>query len=116
MVLHDYVTERNPELIPALIAYEGESLPFPPAYFKESARAVKPAIWWKGLQVYKVPKECVYVAVTLLSAPSSSASIERVFSNFGVIHTKLRNRLGNETAPKLVFCYRMLRGQNDIDF
>ena len=36
-------------------------------------------------------------------------------SNFGVTHTKLHNRLGNETASNLVFCYRMLRGQNDID-
>ena len=38
--------------------------------------------------------------------------IERVFSSFGVILTKIRNRVGNETAYKLVFCYRMLRGQS----
>ena len=115
-IVHDYLAERNADFIATLIAYEGESLPFPPAYFKESARQVKPVIWWKGLRVFKVPDDFVNIAVKLLSAPSSSASIERVFSNFGVIHTKLRNRLGNETASKLGFCYRMLRGQNEIDY
>ena len=78
-----------------------------PAYFKESARQVKPVIWWKGLRVFKIPDDIVNVAVKLMSAPSSSASIKHVFSNFGVIHTELRNRLRNKTASKLVFCYRM---------
>jgi hypothetical protein len=51
--------------------------------------------------------------------------MERTFSNFGWIHSKIRNRLGNDTSAKLVFCYRMLRGHtsnedccdfdNDID-
>ena len=69
-------------------------------------------IWWKGLCVLKAPENTVKFAVKLLSAPLSSGFIERVFSNFGVILTKIRNRLGNETAYKLVFCYRMLRGQS----
>jgi hypothetical protein len=56
------------------------------------------------------------LACHLLSIPASSASIERIFSNFSFIHTKLRNRLGVQRATKLVFCYRMLRGTHDMDY
>ena len=52
----------------------------------------------------------------LHSASASSASIERIFSSFGLIHNKVRNRLGVEKATKLVFCYRMLRGRQELDF
>ena len=47
------------------------------------------------------------------------SAVERTFSNFGWIHSKIRNRLGNDTSAKLVFCYRMLRGHTsneDCDF
>ena len=47
--------------------------------------------------------------------PSCLAAIERIFSNFGMIQSKLRNRLGLVKAGKLVFCYRMLRGKDEID-
>jgi hypothetical protein len=47
---------------------------------------------------------------------SSSVSIERVFSNFGLIQTKLRNRLGLQKAVKLVFSYLYLSGKEDIDW
>ncbi|KAH3734891.1 hypothetical protein DPMN_041342 [Dreissena polymorpha] len=49
-----------------------------------------------------------------LPMPSSSASRERIFSNFGTIQTKLRNRLGIQKAAKLVVCYWFLRGDQDI--
>ena len=48
-------------------------------------------------------------AMSLLSKPPSSASIERTFSSFGLVQTKLQNRLGHTIAEKLVFCYRMLQ-------
>ena len=37
-----------------------------------------------------------------------------IFSNFGAIQTKLRNRLGLEKAAKLVSCYRELRGGAEL--
>ena len=54
--------------------------------------------------------------IQLHSACASSASIERIFSSFGLIHNKIRNRLGVEKAAKLVFRYRMLRGKEDLDY
>ena len=47
---------------------------------------------------------------------ASSASLERVFSSFGLVHTKLRNKLGIAKAQKLVYCYRMLRGSAELDY
>jgi hypothetical protein len=44
----------------------------------------------------------------LFSAVASKAGLERIFSSFGLVHSKLRNRLGNEKAAKLTFLVRVL--------
>ena len=49
----------------------------------------------------------VYVVVT--------ASLKRIFSNFGFVQTKLRIRLGISKASKLVACFKFLRGSHDLD-
>ena len=110
------MTSTDDQHIATLIAYDGQAAPFPPAYFSESAKSTQPTVWWKGVCMYNVPQSFAELAIQLLSAPASSASIERVFSSFGAIHNKVRNRLGNAKASKLVFCYRMLRGGNDLDY
>ena len=48
--------------------------------------------------------------------PTSSVSVERIFSNFGAIQTKLHNRLGLEKAAKLVTCYRELHGSMELNW
>ena len=40
---------------------------------------------------------------------ASSAAVERPFTGFGLVHTKIRNRLENDKAANLVKCYSMLR-------
>ena len=58
--------------------------------------------------VTSVPKpDSVQLARKLLVMPASSAAIERIFSNFGLIQTKLRNKLEIQKCGKLVFCYQM---------
>ena len=37
----------------------------------------------------------------LLNSPASSAGIERIFSNFRLVHLKLRNKMGVEKASNL---------------
>lgn len=37
-----------------------------------------------------------------------TAGIERLFSSFGLVHSKLRNKLGTEKAAKLVAIMRAL--------
>ena len=72
--------------------------------------------WWRAAQDNGISSEFVNIAIQLLDAPCSSAAIERVFSNFSFIHTKIKNRLGNEKASKMVFCYRLLRGSKELGY
>jgi len=72
-----------------------------------------PLMWWKATASFGVPSSFIFLASLLLGTPPSSVSIERIFSCFGAIHTKIRNRLGNEKTAKLVFCYRMLLDFDD---
>ena len=51
-----------------------------------------------------------------MGIPASSASNERISSNFCLIQTQLRNKLGIQKGAKLVFCYRMLRGKDEIEW
>ena len=45
------------------------------------------------------------IAIRIFSCPTSSASSERVWSVYSFIHTKKRNRLGNEKVGKLAYIY-----------
>jgi len=38
-----------------------------------------------------------------------SADIERIFSTFNLMQSKLRNTLGNEKTAKLVFIFKCMR-------
>jgi len=51
----------------------------------------------------------------LHTAIASSTGIERLFSAFGLVHTKLRNRLGIEKASKLVTILKALIKKGEVD-
>ena len=44
----------------------------------------------------------------MLTVTASSAGVERVFSHMGLVHSKLRNRLGVLKAGKLAFLFKLL--------
>jgi len=48
--------------------------------------------------------QIVSIAKQLLTATRSSAGVERIFSSFGLVHSKLRNRLGIVEAENWCFC------------
>ncbi|KAF0288517.1 Mediator of RNA polymerase II transcription subunit 20 [Amphibalanus amphitrite] len=99
------------DLHPQITKFHGQLPPFPSSFFSAGMKQLPPTEWWCGAaQRPGVSKELGDAAMSLLSKPPSSASIERTFSSFGLVQTKLRNRLGHATAEKLVFCYRMLQG------
>ena len=56
------------------------------------------------------------LARKLLVMLAFSAATERIFSNFCLIQTKLRNKLGIQKCEcgKLVFCDQMLRGKGEL--
>ncbi len=68
---------------------------------------MSPLEWWKTH--FNSCEETETKAVTqLLTVVATSASVERLFSTYGLVQTKLRNKLGNEKAGKLVFLYKAL--------
>jgi len=99
-----WLKEKNPAYLQTVIAFEAKSSPFPGSYFDEDATNINPLTWWLSVsRRIKLPDGMLQLLKQLHTAIASSASIERVFSSYGLIQTKLRNKLGNEKAQKLVF-------------
>ncbi|KAK3910097.1 Zinc finger BED domain-containing protein 4 [Frankliniella fusca] len=65
----------------------------------QASEHLKPHSWWKG---FCCTQAVAPIAIRILQQPSSAAPVERLWSNFGLVHTKLRNRLKNSTTKKLV--------------
>ncbi len=81
---------------------------------KETVESVNTLEWWKSLAIIKGcigGKELAAIEM-LFTAKATSAGIERMFSSFGLVHSKLRNQLGVEKASKLVFMLKSLNGTN----
>lgn len=55
------------------------------------------------------------LALRVFSVPTSSAASERSWSIHSFIHSKLRNRLSNDRAEKLVFVYTNMGDKNAVD-
>ena len=109
-----WLHEKQHKCLEHLIQFEAESPPFPISFFRVSQ--IKSSVWWKGLlRISGFHQGFIQLMIHLHSCPCSSSSIERIFSNFGLIHSKFRNRLGVQRAAKLVMCYRMLRGSYDLE-
>jgi len=53
------------------------------------------------------------VCYQLFSATATTAGLERIFSSYGLVHSKLRNKLGNKKAAKLTFLFKHLNQPED---
>ena len=97
---------QNASLLPLLYLFQAKAEPFPTSIFS-CTDTLKPVMWWRTVKSSKnlVPNELCDIAIKLLSLHSSSASIERIFSNFGFIQRKLRNRL---ELKKLLSLYSVI--------
>ena len=115
---HEYFLEYSADLLPDLLNFSTDSLDIPNSLMHEAVISkTKSTVWWKCLEKSNaINKDLCELAYKLMAMPASSASIERVFSNFGLIQSKLRNRLGVQKAAKLVACYRILRGKEELDW
>lgn len=97
--------------------HRAQADPFPATFFQPAAQEMKLTTWWTAVKAsMDLPQGFLDLMLQLHSACASSASLERVFSSFGLVQSKLRNRLGMQKAQKLVFCYRMLRGVSELDY
>ena len=77
--------------------------------------AVTPSSWYRSLKE-KLDEKVIYKIISILSATSSTANVERVFSTFGLVHSNIRNRLGTAKTGKLVFLYKILNDNFSFDF
>ena len=75
--------------------------------------------WWRsGAKSCKIFKEFCELIAHLQACLYSSAAIEKVFSDFSFVHSKILNRLTISNVSKLLFCYGMLKREllcNDDD-
>lgn len=112
-----YMFQTYPETVADYVAFLGQTQPFPETRFCPQAVEISPARWWASLRNSNVHEDLEKLAIRLYNCPVSSASSEMIFSNFGMVHSKLRNRLGGTRCAQLVFCYRQLLGssQNESD-
>ncbi|KAJ8889951.1 hypothetical protein PR048_009456 [Dryococelus australis] len=87
-------------LLPVIVKYLARSDPFQKYMFTDEVlNNVSVLQWWRS------QKNCLNFGAT---ETPSSVGVERVFSTFGVVQSKLRNKLGNEKVAKLVFLYKHL--------
>jgi len=98
--------ESESDILADLANYRGKGGLWSKDFVWKSAEHVAPVIWWQGICSSRPLSK---VAVEVLSLPATSAACERSFSTYGNIHTAKRNRLGNETAMKLVFIAQNLK-------
>lgn len=114
-VAFDYLQRFNPEFVPIIMAMSTASKPFPSYLFGQHFRTTPPMTWWKSVNLIDPEKyfrwndlqnEFLRMCSIILTAVSATAGLERIFSTFGLVHSKLRNKLGNEKAGKLTFLFR----------
>jgi len=115
-IARNYAAELSPDFLPLIISFQAEAEPFPKSFFLEKARNINVRTWWKALHKNNdFPTDFINFVMHLHNCPASSASIERVFSNLSFIQNKIRNKLGTDTASKLIFCYKMLNSKCESD-
>ncbi|CAH1106712.1 unnamed protein product [Psylliodes chrysocephalus] len=102
------------------MALNSGSKPFPQFMLASAFQSTPPMTWWKALTLdLDDKKDFVFdwtnlqptfleMCSKLLTAVASSAGLERIFSTFGLVQSKLRNRLGTDKAAKLTFIFKFL--------
>ena len=100
-----WLASRDPGFITSFTSFQAKAAPFPRSYFSAEAISISPHTWWQGAAVCGVDPAFADL-IQRLTSPTSSASIERVFSTFSFIHNKIRS--------KLVFCCHRLHGTKDL--
>lgn len=110
-------TELNPAYMPIVSALMTKSAMFPSYLFEQQFNQTPPLEWWLLVDMntkdprwvcWEDKKKFMALCEQLLTAVASTAGLERIFSSFGLVHSKLRNRLGTKKAHKLVYMFKTL--------
>lgn len=126
-IAFQWVREKHPRFMTGILGFTIKDTDiFPPSMFSpEVVNSVTPHKWWSLMKKKLENKnksspspsnnnliEMAEFLSKLHSCPPSSASLERVFSTFGFIWSKLRNKLGPQKVQKLVKIYRYYNHHN----
>ena len=102
----EFLSEHQPSALSSVLKYRAKATPFHGYMFSPAALMTEPLTW--KAQGSALEPSMLSLTEQLHTARSSSAGIERIFSTFDLVHSKLRNRLGTSKAGKLVFLYKLL--------
>jgi hypothetical protein len=117
--IENWLLDEHSELVSEFIKWDTGDFDLSAAVASSEARAnTPPTTWWKsvsrngeGIAGAPARKKFCDLAMKCLRLPASSASIERVFSRFGLVQTQLRNRLNTQKIAKLAFCHHSLKSR-----
>jgi len=106
----EYANTKYPHMMPTVMKSQGHSKPFLEFHFGHDV--IHPCLQPNGGDPTNKPlsddPEILNSILQLLTSVSSSAGVERVFSSYGLVQSKLRNQLGTDKTSKLVFLYKFL--------
>ena len=112
----EWLYSNYPTHLPSYTKYRLKDANSFPAYlFDESyIKEISARNWWEMVEMRNQNAQNLNMGFIILikniqSCPASSGSIERFFSTYGIIWSKLRNKLGKDKSEKLVRTYRYLR-------
>ena len=71
--------------------------------WQQAESSISPITWWKVFGA--LTPELSDLAIRILSIPCSSAAIERIWSTYGFLHSKVRNRLTDVNASRLLYTH-----------
>ena len=66
-----------------------------------------PIAWWQSHDGM-IPDDNLTTVKQLLSAVAASSGVERVFSTYGLVQSKLCNCLGTDKAAKLIVLFKAM--------
>ena len=88
-----------------VLNFQAQNGPFKSYMFRDGLiKSVSPLTLWES-QKSHLESDVIKLYRQLLGAFTSTAGIERIFSTFGFVHSKVRNRLETPKAGKLVCIY-----------
>lgn len=108
---YEYITAADKNFTSFIMALVAKTLPFPEYMFGAQFVMTSPLLWWRSMILenekdWPDKEKFLTFCEKLLTATAATAGLERQFSTFGLVQSKLRNRLGNEKAAKLVFLFK----------
>lgn len=98
--INDMAISIGANVMSNLASYRAREGFFSRRFLWDDTNEVTPTAWWMGLCGSTALSK---VAMRILTAPCTSAAVERSFSAHSNIHSRKRNRLTTERAEKITF-------------